>query len=54
MEKYVFISGVCKYHVYQDVMEAIEWRKTLAAEGLIINMIPWSKFAIQEFQVPVN
>ena len=47
MEKYVFISGVCKYHVHQDVWKPLTGEKPLLLnKGLIIN--------IQEFQVAVN
>ena len=44
MEKYVFISGVCKYHVHQDVWKPLTGEKPLLLnKGSIIN--------IQEFQV---
>ena len=47
MEKYVFISGVCKYHVHQDVWKPLTGEKPLLLnKGSIIN--------IQEFQVAVN
>ena len=38
MEKYVFISGVCKYHVYQDV-----WKPLIGEKPLLQNL-PFKSF----------